>query len=179
MHIRAIWPKLRVRFQRAEYSGEKSINGFVGAPKKNKIRTHLSIVIPTIFQHHVTFRNLSEGKGTVRLNSGQLVALLYLLLYYFTYYFTLLYPNGSGGGGGLDSPCTYKECCTIIEQYKSQNLTKSSLKLGEYAACGFEVLLTRKHEPLVYQVQSHTSCIFLLLSSRLWKQIYVFSWADT
>ena len=36
------------------------------------------------------------------------------------------------------------------------------MKLGEYAACGFEVLLTRKHEPLVYQVQSHTSCIFLL-----------------
>ena len=39
--------------------------------QKNKIRIHLSIVIPTIFQHHVTFRNLSEGKGTVRLNSGQ------------------------------------------------------------------------------------------------------------
>ena len=36
------------------------------------------------------------------------------------------------------------------------------MKLGEYAACGFEVLLTRKHEPLVYQVQSHTSCTFLL-----------------
>ena len=26
-----------------------------------------------IFQHHVTFRNLSEGKGTVRLNSGQFI----------------------------------------------------------------------------------------------------------
>ena len=24
--------------------------------------------------------------------------------------------------------------------------------LGSYAACGFEILLTRKHEPLVYQV---------------------------
>ena len=38
----------------------------VGEPKKAK--SNLSVVIPTIFQHHVTFRNLSEGKGTVRLN---------------------------------------------------------------------------------------------------------------
>ena len=49
--------------------------------QNNKIRIHLSIVIPTIFQHHVTFRNLSEGKGTVRLNSGQLC---------YTYFFTTL-----------------------------------------------------------------------------------------
>jgi len=54
-------------------------------------------------QHHVTFRNLSEGKGTVRLNSG------------------------------------------------------------EYAACGFEVLLTRKHEPLVYQV--YIPCILFVTVS--------------
>ena len=26
---------------------------------------------------------------------------------------------------------------------------------GEYAACGFEVLLTRKHEPLVFQVKTN------------------------
>ena len=36
VHIRAIWPKLRVRFQRAEYSGEKSINGFCWWTKKTK-----------------------------------------------------------------------------------------------------------------------------------------------
>ena len=59
----------------------------VGEPKKAK--SNLSVVIPTIFQHHVTFRNLSEGKGTVRLNSGQhrcfatlTSLLLYLLLYF-------------------------------------------------------------------------------------------------
>ena len=58
--------------------------------------------IPTIFQHHVTFRNLSEGKGTVRLNSGQYRCFaIYLLLYFFTYYFTLLYLNGSGDGGWI------------------------------------------------------------------------------
>ena len=31
-----------------------------------------------MFQHHVTFRNLSEGKGTVRLNSGKLNLLTHL-----------------------------------------------------------------------------------------------------
>ena len=47
--------------------------------------------IPTIFQHHVTFRNLSEGKGTVRLNSGQYrcFAILTSLLLYLLLYFAL------------------------------------------------------------------------------------------
>ena len=98
VHIRAIWPKLRVRFQRAEYPGEKSINSFVGPPT----RIHLSIVIPTIFQHHVTFRNLSEGKGTVRLNSGQhrCFAILTSLLLYLLLYFVLFKWVRRGGLDG-------------------------------------------------------------------------------
>ena len=73
---------------------------------------------PNIFQHHVTFRNLSEGKGTVRLNSGH--------------------------------PLRYQKLPKIKEEDIAKNIP------GEYAACGFEVLLTRKHEPLVYQVNHLT-----------------------
>ena len=70
-----------------------------------KIRIHMSVVIPTIFQHHVTFRNLSEGKGTVRLNSGQhrCFAILTSLLLYLLLYFAL---SIWVRRGGLDSPCT-------------------------------------------------------------------------
>ena len=69
---------------------------------QKKIRIHLSIVIPTIFQHHVTFRNLSEGKGTVRLNSGQhrCFAILTSLLLYLLLYFVLFKWVRRGGLDG-------------------------------------------------------------------------------
>lgn len=80
---------------------------------------------PNIFQHHVTFRNLSEGKGTVRLNSGH--------------------------------PLRYQKLPKIKEEDIAKNIP------GEYAACGFEVLLTRKHEPLVYQVNRRDNNFFSLI----------------
>ena len=89
--------------------------------QNNKIRIHLSIVIPTIFQHHVTFRNLSEGKGTVRLNSGYhrcfatLTSLLLFLLIYFALFKWVR-------RGGLHSPCTYNKCCKIIAKYPTPRI---------------------------------------------------------
>ena len=43
-------------------------------------------------------------------------------------------------------------------QIQNKKIFKNLIKIctGEYAACGFEVLLTRKHEPLVYQVNHLT-----------------------
>merc|ERR1711872_606049 len=50
---------------------------------------------------------------------------------------------------------------------KFQKLRKSRgvvrLQSGEYAACGFEVALRRKHEPLIYQVYI-PCCLFVLVS---------------
>ena len=50
---------------------------------------------------------------------------------------------------------------------KFQNLSEKKkvvrLTSGEYAACGFEVLLKRKHEPLVYQV--YIPCILFVTVS--------------
>jgi len=37
------------------------------------------------------------------------------------------------------------------------------LQSGEYAACGFEVILRRKHEPLIYQVYI-PCCLFVMVS---------------
>ena len=94
---------------------------FLLVHQNNKIRIHLSIVIPTIFQHHVTFRNLSEGKGTVRLNSGYhrcfatLTSLLLFLLIYFALFKWVR-------RGGLHSPCTYNKCCKIIAKYPTPRI---------------------------------------------------------
>ena len=46
------------------------VYGYVFRDIKKNIFDNFSDL--TMFQHHVTFRNLSEGKGTVRLNSGKL-----------------------------------------------------------------------------------------------------------
>jgi len=55
----------------------------------------------------------------------------------------------------------------LQHSYKFRKLRKSRgvvrLQSGEYAACGFEVALRRKHEPLIYQIYI-PCCLFVLVS---------------
>merc|ERR1712083_457878 len=50
-------------------------------------------------------------------------------------------------------------------QFQKLSPSKKVVRLtsGDYAACGFEVLLQRKHEPLVYQV--YIPCILFVTVS--------------